>query len=125
MSLFEKKKKVLVVEDQPDLAESIKIRLSLENWDILIAKDGPEGVKRTRESMPDLILLDVMLPKLDGFEVCRILKTDPNTKNIPIVMLTALQSVGDVDRAFEVGANDYVSKPFTNERLLAKLKKLI
>lgn len=126
MSLFGRSKKlILVVEDEPDIADSIDARLWLAGYEIAVARNGKDGVSQARDLKPDLVLLDVMLPKIDGFEVCRILKTEEKTKAIPILMLTALQAVGDVDRAFEVGANDYLSKPFTNERLLAKIEKLL
>lgn len=126
MSLFGRSKKlILVVEDEPDIAESLDARLGLAGYDVAVAKDGKEGVSKARELKPDLVVLDVMLPKVDGFEVCRILKSEPKTKDIFILMLTALNSMGDVDRAFEVGANDYLNKPFTNERLLAKIEKLL
>ena len=126
MKFFKRAKKmILVVEDEPDIADSLDARLYLAGYEIAVAKDGKDAVSLARELKPDLVLLDVLLPKVDGFEVCRILKTEPATKKIPVLMLTALQSVGDVDRAFEVGANDYLSKPFTNEKLLAKIEKLL
>lgn len=125
MSFFSSKKKILVVEDEPDIAESLDARLGLADYEVVIAHDGQEGVTKARAEKPDLILLDVMLPKIDGFEVCRILRSESATKNTPVIMLTALQSLGDVDKAFEVGATAYISKPFTNERLLAKVKKLL
>jgi DNA-binding response OmpR family regulator len=97
----------------------------LENYDVVVAVNGQEGVKKARAEKPDLVLLDVMLPKIDGFEVCRIIKGEEATKRIPVLMLTSLSMVGDVEKAFAVGANDYLSKPFTNERLLAKVQSLL
>ena len=116
---------ILVVEDEADIADSIDARLYLAGYEIAVARNGKEGVEKARALLPDLMVLDVMMPKVDGFEVCRIVKGEEKTKKIPVLMLTALQSMGDIDRAFEVGANDYLSKPFTNERLLAKVKKLL
>jgi len=126
MSLFGKsRKKILVVEDEPDIAEGLDARLGLADYDVIIAPDGKSGVEKARAEKPDLVVLDIMLPKIDGFEVCRIIKSEAGTKHIPVLMLTSLSMMGDVERAFDVGANDYLSKPFTNERLLAKVKSLL
>lgn len=119
------KKKILVVEDESDIAESLSVRLELEPYRVVVASNGQEGVTKARSEKPDLIILDIMMPKLNGFEACKILKTDDQTKKIPILILTALTMVGDVDKAFECGANDYLSKPFTNERLLKKVQTLL
>jgi DNA-binding response OmpR family regulator len=119
------KKKILVVEDETDIAESLSVRLELDHYQVIVAKNGQDGVTKARSEKPDLIILDVMMPKLNGFEVCKILKSESGTKAIPILMLTALQMVGDVDKAFECGANDYLSKPYTNERLLKKVHALL
>lgn len=119
------KKKILVVEDEPDIAESLKLRLDMAGYDVVLAADGQQAVAKAKFESPDLVLLDLMIPKMDGYEVCRVLRSAEATKLTPIVVLTALQMVGDVDKAFEAGANDYLSKPFTNERLLAKIEKLL
>lgn len=119
------KKKILVVEDESDIAESLSVRLALDHFDVIVAKNGQDGVTKARSEKPDLVILDVMMPKLNGFDVCRILKKEEGLKSTPILMLTALQMVGDVDMAFESGANDYMSKPYTNERLIQKVKTLL
>jgi len=119
------KKKILVVEDESDIAEELSVRLELDHYDVVVAKNGQEGVNKARSEKPDLVILDVMMPKLNGFDVCKILKNEKDTKHIPILMLTALQMVGDVDKAFESGANDYLSKPYTNERLIQKVHTLL
>lgn len=119
------KKKILVVEDESDIAESLSVRLELDHFEVVVAKNGQDGVTKARAEKPDLIILDVMMPKLNGFDVCRILKKEEATKATPILMLTALQMVGDVDMAFESGANDFLSKPYTNERLIQKVKILL
>ncbi len=126
MGLFkESKKRILVVEDEPDISDSIQLRLDMAGFEVCQAKDGQEALRVAKSEKPDLILLDIMMPKMDGYEVCRVLRSSETTKRIPILILTALQMVGDVDKAFEVGANDYLGKPFTNERLLAKVQKLL
>jgi two-component system alkaline phosphatase synthesis response regulator PhoP len=119
------KKKILVVEDEPDIAESLQLRLDMAGYAIVTAVDGQEAIVKAKAESPDLVLLDLMIPKMDGYEVCRVLRSAEVTKTTPILILTALQMVGDVDKAFEAGANDYLSKPFTNERLLAKIEKLL
>lgn len=119
------KKKILVVEDEPDIAESLKLRLDMAGYEVVVAGNGQEAVSKAKTESPDLVLLDLMIPKMDGYEVCRVLRSHEATKMTPVVVLTALQMVGDIDKAFEAGANDYLSKPFTNERLLAKIQKLL
>ncbi len=126
MGLFSSgKKKILVVDDEPDIADSLKLRLDMAGYDVVTAVNGQEAVEKARSEKPDLILLDLMMPKMDGYEVCHVLRSNEDTKKTPVVVLTALQMVGDIDKAFEAGANDYISKPFTNERLLAKIQKLL
>jgi len=125
MGFFDKSKKILIVEDEPDIAESLKARLELEKFKVVIAGDGKAGVEQARKEKPDLIILDVMLPLLDGYEVCSIIKKDDKTKNIPVLFLTALPNIQDAEKAFEVGASDFLNKPYTNERLLGKVRKLL
>ena len=119
------KKKILVVEDEMDIAENIAVRLEVEGYLPLVAHDGKAGVDTARGEKPALILLDVLLPKIDGFEVCKILKGSPDTKKIPIVMLTSLSAVGDIEKAFASGADDYLAKPFEYDRLLKKIKTFV
>lgn len=119
------KKKILIIEDEKDIAEDIAVRLEVEGFQVVNAYDGKMGVDNAREKNPDLILLDVLLPKIDGFEVCKILKSSPKTEKIPILMLTSLSAVGDVEKAFNAGVNDYLTKPFEYDRLLKKIRKLL
>lgn len=125
MGLFNRKKKILIVEDEPDIAESLKARLDLEDFEVQLAGKGEEGVTLARKQKPDLIILDVMLPGIDGYEVCKILKEDPKTQKIPILILTALPHLEDAEKAFSAGANEFLNKPYTNERLLIKVRKLL
>lgn len=120
-----KKKKILVVEDEPDIAEGIEARLELAGYAVVRAGNGQEGVELARAKKPDLVILDLMIPRLDGFEVCHILKTEEKTKKIPILVLTALQMVSDVEKAFSQGADQYLTKPFSNDRLLEKVQLLL
>ncbi|MFH1282969.1 MAG: response regulator [bacterium] len=119
------KKKILVVEDESDIAENIVVRLEAEGYNTIYASNGKSAIDSSLEEKPDLILLDIMLPKLDGIEVCKVLKSKSKLKNVPILMLTSLNAVGDVEKAFQAGANDYLAKPFEYDRLLSKIRKLL
>ena len=103
-------KKILFVEDEPSLQKTIKEVLTQEKFEVLIASDGEEGLKLVKEKKPDLILLDLILPKKDGFEVLKELKEDDNTKDIPVIVLTNLEGTGDVEKALELGATTYLVK---------------
>ena len=107
---------MLVVEDEENLVEALRYNLEREGYAVLTAMDGEKGLELARGSNPDLIILDVMLPRLDGFEVCRILRRDVNT---PILMLTAKGEEVDRIVGLELGADDYVTKPFSMRELLA------
>jgi len=120
------KKRVLIVDDEPDIVESIKFSLELED-DIgtIEAYDGEEALAKARKEAPDLILLDIMLPKINGYKVARLLKFDAAYKNIPIIMLTARAQESDIKTGGETGANEYVTKPFDMEMLVAMVKKYL
>ncbi len=125
MKLFRWKKKVLVIEDEPDIAGGLEARLDLEGYNVVLAKDGQEGVEKARAEKPDLILLDIMIPLLNGYDVLNLLKNDPHTKEIPVIVLTALPHVEDAENAFQAGAEDFINKPYTNERLMQKVYKYL
>jgi len=111
---------ILIVEDEPDMAMGLRDNLQFEGYEVIQAADGEEGVRRCLEDHPDLLLLDIMLPKLDGFEVCK--RVREAGKTIPILMLTARGQEIDVVRGLELGADDYITKPFGVRELLARLK---
>ena len=115
-------RKVLVVEDEENLLEALKYNLEKEGYSVLTAVDGEEGLGIARDATPDLIILDIMLPKLDGFEVCRILRRETN---IPILMLTAKGEEVDRVVGLELGADDYVTKPFSMRELLARVRAML
>lgn len=119
------KKRILIVEDDEALAGAICLRLEANAFEVLLAEDGQEGLEKARTEKPDLIILDIMLPRLDGFTVCRMLKFDEAYKEIPIIMLSARVQKIDIQRGTEVGANAYITKPFKSEELLAKIKELL
>lgn len=118
-------KKILVIDDERDLVETITFRLEAAGYKVITAGDGQEGLDKAREMKPDLILLDIMMPKMDGYQVCRFLKFDEEYKDIPIIMLTARGQESDKNTGKNVGADDYVTKPFDGGELLLKIKKLV
>lgn len=119
------KKKILVVDDESGLVEMLSIRLEANNYQVIAASDGQEGLDKARAGSPDLIILDLMLPKLDGCQVCRALKSDEKYKQIPIVIFTARAQESDVKAGNEAGADAYITKPFEPDILLAKVNQLI
>ena len=112
----------LVVEDEPEIADLVKFHLEREGVDVTITRSGRRALELARKSIPDLLVLDVMLPDLDGLEVCRRLKENDETKKIPVVMLTARGSEADIVAGIEMGADDYVTKPFSPRVLMARLQ---
>lgn len=119
------KKKILLVDDEEDLRKMLKFRLEALEYDVLEAKDGQQGLERARSDKPDLIILDLMLPKIDGFKVCRMLKFDERYKNIPVIMFTARAQKEDEELGKQMGADAYITKPFEPEVLMKEIKKLV
>jgi two-component system phosphate regulon response regulator PhoB len=119
------KAKILVVDDEPDLLELLDTNLTAAGFNVLMAASGKEALRQARSLQPHLILLDVTLPELDGLEVCKLLRQDPGTRSIPIVMLTARAAELDRDLGLELGADDYVTKPFSARELVLRVKKLL
>jgi len=117
--------KILIVDDEPDIVTALGIRMKSAGFEVITAADGMEGLDAARKQNPDLILLDIMLPKLDGYKVCRILKFDENYRHIPILMITA--KVTDINKKMgeEVGADAYITKPFNSDELMAKIKEIL
>jgi DNA-binding response OmpR family regulator len=115
-------KTILVVEDEENLRETLRYKLNAEGYRVVVAADGEKGIELARSSTPDLVLLDVMLPRLDGFDVCRILRKE---STVPIIMLTAKGEELEKVVGLEVGADDYVTKPFSMRELLARIKALL
>ena len=118
-------KKILIVEDEEDLVKLLTLQLKNAGYDVVSAKDGQEGLEKVRAEMPDLVLLDVMMPKIDGFQVCRLLKFDNQFKHIPIIMLTARGLPKDEKTGAEVGADRYMVKPFEGKKLLKTIEELL
>ena len=123
--------KILIVDDDPDLVESVRIILESKGYEVEAAYDGVEGLQKVKEFNPDLIVLDVMMPKKNGYEVCRELKSDPKYSNIPILLLTAVvsqipsSSQYTLDQGMETEADDYVDKPVEPEELVRRVEVLL
>jgi len=115
-------KKILIVDDETDLVETVRFPLEVEGYHVLVSYNGEDALDQAHKENPDLILLDLMLPKLDGYEVCRRLKCDDRCKHIPILMLTAKFQEKDKALGMETGANEYITKPFDIRDLLKKVK---
>jgi DNA-binding response OmpR family regulator len=118
-------KQILVVDDEKQLISLVKLHLDMAGYDVLTASDGEKALSVAAKERPDLIILDLMLPKMDGWEVCRILKSDKDTANIPVIMLTARTDTESVLKGFECGADDYVTKPFSPRELIARVKRTL
>ena len=118
-------KRILVVDDEPDLIKTVRLRLEKRGYAVISAADGQEALEKARSEKPDLIILDLMLPKLSGYQVCRMLKFDEQYKNIPIIIFTARAQEQDKKTSLEVGADAYLSKPFEPEVLLDKVDSLL
>jgi DNA-binding response OmpR family regulator len=116
-----KRPRILVVEDEPDLQELVRHHLARERYDVVTAGDGEAALREARRRIPDLIVLDLMLPGIDGLEVCRRLKTDPRTSTVPVVMLTAKGEESDAVIGLAQGADDYIRKPFGVKELVARI----
>lgn len=119
------KKRILIVDDEPELVKALTIRLSANGYQVLTASDGEEALNKARTEKPDLIILDIMLPKMDGFKVCRLFKFDPQYRKIPVIMLTVRAQEEDKTLGRETGADEYITKPFEADILLARIKEFL
>jgi phosphate regulon transcriptional regulator PhoB len=117
--------RILVVEDEPDVAEMIRYNVSREGYEVAVVKNGADAIERARELRPDVVLLDIMIPQLNGWEVCRRLKQEPRTRPIPIIMVTGRVEEGDKILGFEMGADDYITKPFSPRELVARIRAVV
>lgn len=119
------KKRILLVEDEKDMAYAVTLQLEAKGYEVITASDGREGLDKARAKKPDLIILDLMLPKIDGYKVCRMLKFDNKYKTIPIILFTARAQDSDKKIGKEVGADAYITKPFEPSALLDKIRELL
>jgi DNA-binding response OmpR family regulator len=118
-------KKVLVVDDDPDIRELIAFKLRQQDFEVHLAADGEEALVVLRDEQPQLALLDVMMPKRSGLEVLQALRDDPETQSLPVIMLTAKAQEADVERGFDLGADDYIVKPFSPRELMSRVRAVM
>ena len=119
------KGKILVVDDEIYIVHILDFSLGMEGYEVLTALDGEQAVEKARAEHPDLIVLDIMMPKLDGYETCKILKAGEDTKSIPVILLSAKGRNVDQKIGFEVGADDYITKPFSPRKLVERINALL
>lgn len=120
-----KKKKILIVDDEEDIVNLLKIRLASKGFEVVAALNGKEALDKTKSERPDLLVLDVMMPPPNGFQVCHNLKNDPEFRNMPIILLTAKTTESDKFWGMESGADAYIPKPYNAEDLLEKINTLL
>ena len=118
-------KKIVLAEDEPEIARLIEFKLKKEGYSVTWKENGEEALKAIKADKPDLVLLDVMMPVMGGYEVLRRLKEDENLKSIPVIMLTARAQEKDVVKGIDMGAEDYITKPFHPAELLARVKRIL
>ena len=117
--------KILVADDRPEVLELVKVTLEGEDYKVLCASDGKEALEKIGLERPDLVLLDVVMPKMDGFEVLSKIREDPKTKDTPVIMLTAQGQKVDQEKGRRLGARDYITKPFSPSHLLNKIEEIL
>jgi two-component system alkaline phosphatase synthesis response regulator PhoP len=118
-------KKILIADDNENIREALTYLLEDEGYKLWMAKDGVEALREAKNVRPDIIFLDIMMPEMNGYDVCRIIKNDPELKNTYVIMLTAKGQVTEQERGREVGADEYIVKPFSPMEILTKIKRLL
>lgn len=116
---------ILIAEDDPDILELVLYKLEQSGYQVTAVSDGVQALEKARETVPDLLILDVMMPFLSGIDVLEQIRSDPNTKSIPVILLTAKSLELDTERGFAAGANDYVTKPFSPRELLSRIQAVL
>jgi two-component system, OmpR family, alkaline phosphatase synthesis response regulator PhoP len=119
------KGKILVVDDEIYIVHILDFSLGMEGYEVVTALDGEQALERVASEKPDLIVLDIMMPKLDGYEVCRAVKSNPATRNVPVILLSAKGRNVDQKMGFDVGADDYITKPFSPRKLVERINQLL
>jgi len=119
------KNRILIIEDESDIGELLEYNLQKEGYDTILANNGESGLQIAKKEKPNLLILDLMLPGIDGLDVCRLIKSDSDTKDISIVMLTALGQEEDIVKGLESGADDYITKPFSFKVLIARIQSVL
>ncbi|NIN92961.1 response regulator [bacterium] len=117
--------KILIVDDDPDALETMAAILETRDYQVLTASSGPEAISKAGKEKPNLIIMDVLMPEVDGFAACKMIKENKEIKNIPVILLTGTGMVGDLEKGFAAGADDFMIKPIDWDELFSKIKKLI
>jgi|YNPNPStandDraft_1061719.scaffolds.fasta_scaffold269094_1 two-component system alkaline phosphatase synthesis response regulator PhoP len=117
--------KILVIDDEPEVVKALKIRLEKNNYKVITANDGETGLKKAQSELPDLIILDIIMPGMDGYQVLEKIKTGMYTDRIPVIMLTVKSRGDDIEKAFDKRADYYITKPYDFKQLLKKVRELI
>jgi two-component system, OmpR family, alkaline phosphatase synthesis response regulator PhoP len=116
-------KKILIADDNENIRDALIYLLEDEGYELMLAKDGADALRKVRERKPDILFLDIMMPEINGYDVCRTIKNDPDLKSIYVIMLTAKGQVAEQERGKDVGADEYIVKPFSPMEILAKVKQ--
>ena len=120
-----RKSKILIIDDDPDVLETMTAVLETRDYQVLTALSGLEGISKAGKEKPDLIIMDVLMPEVDGFTTCKMIKENKEIKNIPVILLTGTGMIGDLEKGFAAGAIDFMIKPIDWDKLFLRIKKLI
>lgn len=118
-------KKILIVDDEPNIVISLEFLMRREGFEVLVARDGEEALRNIKEQQPDLVLLDVMMPKVNGFDVCKQIRNDPTLSGMRIIMLTAKGREAEIAKGLALGADGYITKPFSTRDLAVQVRNLL
>ena len=118
------KEKILIVDDEPSILMSLEFLMHKEGYQVFIARDGAEALDTINKHTPDIIILDIMMPEVDGYEVCQLVKTNPSTSHIKVIFLSAKSKKEDIEKGLEMGADLYLTKPFSTRTLMSQIKSL-
>lgn len=113
--------RVLVVDDEPNILMSLEFLMKKKGYEVFIARNGAEAIELTRKELPDVILLDIMMPEVDGYEVCELVKTDSSLQHIRVIFLTAKSKESDIEKGYQLGADLYITKPFSTRELMERI----
>ncbi len=118
-------KKILIVDDEPNIVMSLEYIFTKENFEVFIARDGAEALGIIENKMPDIVLLDIMMPNVDGYQVLKFLKESPKLNDIKVIFLSAKNKISDIELGLQLGADKYISKPFSTKKLVSEVKELL
>lgn len=117
--------KVLIVDDEPNILMSLDFLMRKEGYDVLVARNGTEALESLAQQQPDLVILDIMMPDVDGYEICQHIRSTPEHEHCKVIFISAKSKESDIQKGYEIGADFYITKPFSNKTLVAKVKELL